>query len=498
MNSFVRSIDRSIACLLVQVDPDATFPPTVIDAAPGAVVVDGMGGFAPAAFLAGLPLFAEKAKSQGIATMAVRNARHFAALWFECELLAERYDLASLAMVNSKSFVAQPGGTGERLWGTNPMAFCWPRGGGLPPIVFDQAAASMARGEIQLLANESNNAAANEDDDGGGKILPEGVAVDSQGLPTRNPTEALLGAQLPFGGHKGANIALMVEVLAAGLTGGNFGFESHDEDEYWGGPTSNGELIIAINPETFASTMPGSGFSALETGRKHMNARVEMLLKRLEAAGGRLPGNRRHTTRKNETEAAEESGSGHPIKEDSLYVDIPDALHGEILDIVAGEMNRTQGYAFPEGYEKEEAKRDIDTQEGGEKRQTLPPKKTEKKKESRTNLLSRIGAAAQLPESDLEESFVKGSGRGGQKINKTRNCVVLKHIPTGLSVRCQKTRKLADNRRIARSQLALKVDEMLQGERSVRSQRESIFRDKKKRKKARARRRQRAREKERE
>ena len=75
----------------------------------------------------------------------------------------------------------------------------------------------------------------------------------------------------------------------------------------------------------------------------------------------------------------------------------------------------------------------------------------------------------ELYEPELEESFVKGWGKGGQKINKVRNCVHLKHLPTGLAVRCQKTRKLEDNRRVARKLLKSKLDDLIHGENSTRN-----------------------------
>ncbi|KAG5981344.1 hypothetical protein E4U55_003022 [Claviceps digitariae] len=70
------------------------------------------------------------------------------------------------------------------------------------------------------------------------------------------------------------------------------------------------------------------------------------------------------------------------------------------------------------------------------------------------------------PESEIEESFLKGSGPGGQKINKTSSAVQLKHIPTGIVVKCQATRSRSQNRKQARELLAQKVDDMLNGEHS--------------------------------
>ncbi|XP_076392896.1 mitochondrial translation release factor in rescue [Megachile rotundata] len=75
-----------------------------------------------------------------------------------------------------------------------------------------------------------------------------------------------------------------------------------------------------------------------------------------------------------------------------------------------------------------------------------------------------------LEESDLEEQFVKGSGPGGQATNKTSNAVVIKHKPTGLTVKCHETRSLDKNRKIARELLLTKLDNLINGERSLQNQ----------------------------
>ncbi|WYZ38789.1 hypothetical protein EsH8_III_000703 [Colletotrichum jinshuiense] len=70
------------------------------------------------------------------------------------------------------------------------------------------------------------------------------------------------------------------------------------------------------------------------------------------------------------------------------------------------------------------------------------------------------------PDSDIEESYLKGSGPGGQKINKTSSAVQLKHIPTGIVVKSQATRSRSQNRKIAREILAQKIDDLQNGEQS--------------------------------
>ncbi|KAI8979276.1 RF-1 domain-containing protein [Mycotypha africana] len=71
-----------------------------------------------------------------------------------------------------------------------------------------------------------------------------------------------------------------------------------------------------------------------------------------------------------------------------------------------------------------------------------------------------------LKDEDLIETFVKGSGPGGQCINKRSTCVDLRHIPTGIRVQCQQSRSLADNRGIARKLLREKLDELINGDMS--------------------------------
>ena len=92
--------------------------------------------------------------------------------------------------------------------------------------------------------------------------------------------------------------------------------------------------------------------------------------------------------------------------------------------------------------------------------------------------LARLG----VREEDLDERFIRGSGHGGQKINKTSSCVVLRHRPTGVEVRCQAERSQALNRFLARRELCARLEERRDGERSARQQaREKIRRQKRRR-----------------
>ncbi len=122
-----------------------------------------------------------------------------------------------------------------------------------------------------------------------GKPIPLGWAIDANGDPTTDPAAGLAGAQLPFGGHKGAAIALMVELLAGALIGGVFGFEKAAAPENKdAGPSIGGELIIAVDPGSCVDARTGEG----------QLARAEALFAEILAQPGtRLPSDRRYLMR---------------------------------------------------------------------------------------------------------------------------------------------------------------------------------------------------------
>lgn len=249
--------------------PDAE--PEVSDVAPGLVRVDAQRGFAPLAFERGMPVLVEKARRQGIAAMAINHCFHYSALWAEVEPLADA-GLVSLAFTPSHSWVAPAGGT-RPLFGTNPIAFGWPRPG-REPFVFDFATSAVARGEIELHRRA-------------GKPIPEGWGMDAMGNPTTDAAAALEGAMLTFGGHKGSALAAMVELVAGPLIGDLLSTESQVFDDGIVGPPFHGELIIAMDPEGF---LGGAVAANLE--------RAETLFAGIEGQGARLPSQRRYAARR--------------------------------------------------------------------------------------------------------------------------------------------------------------------------------------------------------
>lgn len=76
----------------------------------------------------------------------------------------------------------------------------------------------------------------------------------------------------------------------------------------------------------------------------------------------------------------------------------------------------------------------------------------------------------ELDERDIQEQFVHGSGPGGQNVNKASNCVVIRHVPTGITFKCHESRLLHVNRQLARESMRLRLDTMINGEASVAAQ----------------------------
>ncbi|RMB36684.1 LDH2 family malate/lactate/ureidoglycolate dehydrogenase [Sphingomonas sp. PP-F2F-G114-C0414] len=282
---------NSIAKGVVAVDAE----PVVSEPARALVRVDGGGGFAQLAFERGRQRLAEKARAYGIAALALNKVVHFAALWPEVEALAEE-GLVALAVTPSHAWVAPAGGT-QPVFGTNPIAFGWPRPG-REPFVFDFATSAVARGEIELHRRA-------------GKAVPDDWGYDAEGQLTTDAAAVLNGAMRTFGGHKGSALAAMVELLAGPLIGDMTSRESLEADAARGGSPIGGELIIAIDPVGFLG----------DAVAEHLT-RAEAMFAAIEGQGARLPAQRRYAAR------ARSLTEG---------VTIPAALYRDIMVLVPGE-----------------------------------------------------------------------------------------------------------------------------------------------------------------
>lgn len=247
---------------------DGRAVPSVERPRPAAWVVDAHAGFAHPAIELGFERLVAGVREQGVAALAVTNSYNSGVVGQHVERLAER-GLVALAYANTPAAIAPWGGS-KPLFGTNPLAFAAPRAND-PPLVIDQSSSVVARGEVMLRSTQ-------------GAAIPLGWALDHEGAPTTDPRAALAGSMLPSGGYKGAGIALMVEVLAAALTGASFSFEASSFANDEGGPPRTGQFFVALEPEAFL----GDGFAA----------RIELLIGAISLQPGvRLPGSRRLAAR---------------------------------------------------------------------------------------------------------------------------------------------------------------------------------------------------------
>jgi delta1-piperideine-2-carboxylate reductase len=261
---------------------DGVARPELVSRSASMVVMDARNGFTHLALALARSELAELARMSGCAILLIRNAHHFAALWPDIEEFAAQ-NLIAMACVTSRARVTGWGG-GKPVFGTNASAFAAPRKGGLP-IVWDQAASVMSQGEILRAMRE-------------GGSLPEGVGLDARGHPTTDPKAILEGGALvPFGGVKGASIAFAVEVLAAALTGGPFGFESPAKGTL---PSKCGEFVMVIDPRRAGADV---------------GSRVEALAAEIHAGGSEhLPASRRYERR------AQAMQEGIPLDPHSLAI----------------------------------------------------------------------------------------------------------------------------------------------------------------------------------
>lgn len=199
----------------------------------GAIILsDAKGGAAHPGFDRAFDDLVDAAQKFGVAIFSQKNAYTCGALGYFAGRLAER-GLAALAATNGPALVAGAGGT-KPVYCTNPLAFAAPAAGG-PPLLVDQSSSATAFVNIRRAAHA-------------GQSIPEGWALDENGKPTTDAGAAVKGTLLAFGGSRGANIALMVEVLSAGLSGANW---SLDAPPFMTGSQSPGTglFVLAMEPK---------------------------------------------------------------------------------------------------------------------------------------------------------------------------------------------------------------------------------------------------------
>lgn len=262
----ILSAAQSIKTGLVDLQAEPVVQPTS-----GAIVrVDAKKAFSPLALEAGLPQLVDVTRKLGMGALVINRCFHFTALWPEVEMLTAQ-GLAALVMTPSHAWVAPMGGK-RGVFGTNPIAFGWPRPGPYP-YVFDFATSAIARGDLELHRRA-------------GTPLPDGVGVDADGKPSTDPLEVAKGAMLTFGGHKGSALSTMVELMAGVLIGDLTSEGSMAFDGGKGGVPYHGHLVLAFDPSRFAG----------EDWLAHQQ-RAEAMFASITEQGARLPSERRFAAR---------------------------------------------------------------------------------------------------------------------------------------------------------------------------------------------------------
>jgi ureidoglycolate dehydrogenase (NAD+) len=220
--------------------PQAT--PKVTSDGPAWAIVDGQQAMAMVSSCMAMKLAIEKARAVGIGYVGVQNSTHFGAAGYYTNM-AVKEDMIGLAMSNADPNMTAPGAK-FRILGNNPFSYAAPAGTE-KPIMLDIAMSTVAAGKI--------NAAQAK-----GEKIPDTWLADQDGLPTTDPSVyEYSGALLPFGGHKGYGLAVMVEVLGAVLTGAGVTTEVKSWGLKAGEPTGTGHAFIAIN---VAAMMPIAQF----------------------------------------------------------------------------------------------------------------------------------------------------------------------------------------------------------------------------------------------
>jgi (2R)-3-sulfolactate dehydrogenase (NADP+) len=243
---------------------DGSAKPEASRPRPAVVAVDAAHGFAYPALDLAVASLPEVARSEGVGVAPVRRSHHCGAAGQPVERLAAE-GLVAILFANTPGAIAPWGGS-KPVFGTNPIAFACPLPG-RAPVVVDLSLSVVARGNI-LSAKQK------------GEPIPEGWALDAEGRPTTDAGAALAGTMLPLGGAKGTALALMVELLAAALTGSRLAAEASSFLDAKGPPPGTGQLILALDPVALG------GPAALE--------RCAALASSIEEQpGARLPGVRR-------------------------------------------------------------------------------------------------------------------------------------------------------------------------------------------------------------
>jgi ureidoglycolate dehydrogenase (NAD+) len=212
--------------------------PEVISEGPSWAMLDGNSAMAMVTSCKTMEMAIKKAKTSGLGYAGVKNSTHFGAAAYYVNM-AVKEDMIGLAMSNVDTNMTVPGARGSVI-GNNPLAYAAPAGEEYP-IMLDIAMSKVAASKIYRAQQRNEK-------------IPDGWIVDQDGLPTTDISRyPLVGSLLPFAGHKGYGLSLMVEILAAVLTGAAVTTDVKSWMLDLDKPTDEGHAFLAINVEAIMS-----------------------------------------------------------------------------------------------------------------------------------------------------------------------------------------------------------------------------------------------------
>ncbi|WP_315834856.1 Ldh family oxidoreductase [Bradyrhizobium prioriisuperbiae] len=232
-------------------------------------VIDAQNGLGHVVAERATQLCVANARTHGLAAVAVRNAFHFGAAGRFARSIAQE-GCIGIVMANTRPLLPAPGGA-ERVVGNNPIAIAVPSTG--DPIVLDLALSAGAMGKIRLADSQ-------------GRPIPDGWASTADGFPTTNAAEAIKGMLLPAAGAKGFGLALMIDMLAGGLSSGAIGDEVQPLYGDLSKPYGCSNLFLAIDIKGFRAVRDFEGAVSAFAGKIRQSRRVP------QAEPVRLPGDR--------------------------------------------------------------------------------------------------------------------------------------------------------------------------------------------------------------
>jgi delta1-piperideine-2-carboxylate reductase len=268
---------------------DRRRPITIVHETPVSARLDGGDHIGYVVAHRATKLVIEKAAAAGIAVVGASDTWYTGMLSYYAEMAAER-GLVSMIASNASPWVAPHGATEGRL-GTNPICFGFPSAD--DPVILDIGTSAIIHAEVTLARRLGND-------------LPENVAFDRDGLPTRDPAAALAGAFAAWGGHKGSGLAIVVQLL--GILAGSPPIPPE--------LAGFGYLVIAMRPDLMGPA---------ETFRENVSAFAQAVRNARPVEGGspvRMPFDR--SRRERERRLAENG------------IEIPDVLLNQLMLIASG------------------------------------------------------------------------------------------------------------------------------------------------------------------